>query len=135
MLVKGPGSSLAGMPWLWLLEWDKSWKDIKCFHSIILFITTRTGKSETAATGSFYLSFQLLHEELSVTCDPGFLKQHCSQSYVNIQIFHQVPYYHHHSTTTTTAKWHTDWEVSCLIFTRDQELITYAVGEITDILD
>ena len=37
MLVKGPGSSLVGLPWLWVWNWDKSWNNTADFYLMILF--------------------------------------------------------------------------------------------------
>ena len=56
MLVKGPGSSLVGLPWLWVWNWDKSWNNTADFY-----FSTTPGESEAAAAGSFYLTSQLLH--------------------------------------------------------------------------
>ena len=43
MLVKGPGSSLVGLPWLWVWNWDKSWNNTADFYLIILFSVLHLG--------------------------------------------------------------------------------------------
>ena len=62
MLVKGPGSSLVGLPWLWVWEWDKSWKNSKYIYLIILFFSATPGESELAAVYSVCLTSLLLYE-------------------------------------------------------------------------
>ena len=67
MLVKSPGSSLVGLPWLWVWEWDKSWKNTKYFYLIIFNFSSTPGlESEAAAAGSLDLTSLPLYEDIPV---------------------------------------------------------------------